>query len=605
MTPRRTPRFADAKRADAVNPTDGSDAVGGVSLPRDLGGQPLWEASPVSAARLPRHESSASVASNVSAGSAVSAASAVSQVSQVSVAEQQAENRSAAKNGAMLGSSLFFTASVGVVVSLFIVPNAVGDIDTGILGFGEALATVSLVLAGFGMDTYLRKEVSIRQDHADRLFASVLAVRLFVSALLTAAAVGVLTLRQGDVGDSTLGRTMLVVLLFCLAQVSQQTAESYAAMLQAVGQVRQQSSLTIWTKMVWAIIIIFGLVFGLGIWVVPLALFVTETAKTVVLGRSAQRVFDIEWKLHFDEVWPMIKAGSPFLVTAVSVKVIAWLDVALVKLLTGDDAETGYYHIALRISALALLLAPLIQWVVLPMAARAAERSRNDFAELVKRSFQWVLCAGVPLSLLLGLNADVLIETALPDFTPSIPALRILSGVIALAYITMLGATLLIADGRSWRVVRITFLTIAVDTVLNLYMIKHGWMWWGQGTGALQAGGAGVGAAISLVAAECIAAGLMGYELRRVVRQISDAEARRSVASMLAACVGVIVVDYLVRPLGLVRPLVDLVSMIGLLTAVGVIRREWYRLVFARVGLVKRPNDVSNLPDLTAPLKRP
>lgn len=596
MTPRRTPRFADAKRADAVNATDGSDAVGGVTQPVVLGGQPLWQASPVPAARLPRHQSSVSVAQNISAMSAVSA---------VSVAEQQAENRSAAKNGAMLGSSLFFTASVGVVVSLFIVPNAVGDIDTGILGFGEALATVSLVLAGFGMDTYLRKEVSIRQDHADRLFASVLAVRLFVSALLTAAAVGVLTLRQGDVGDSALGRTMLVVLLFCMAQVSQQTAESYAAMLQAVGQVRQQSSLTIWTKMVWAIIIIFGLVFGLGIWVVPLALFVTETVKTVVLGRSAQRVFDIEWKLHFDEVWPMIKAGSPFLVTAVSVKVIAWLDVALVKLLTGDDAETGYYHIALRISALALLLAPLIQWVVLPMAARAAERSRNDFAELVKRSFQWVLCAGVPMSLLLGLNADVLIETALPDFTPSIPALRILSGVIALAYISMLGATLLIADGRSWRVVRITFLTIAVDTVLNLYMIKHGWMWWGQGTGALQAGGAGVGAAISLVTAECIAAGLMGYELRRVVRQISDAESRRSVASMLAACVGVIVVDHLVRPLGLVRPLVDLVSMIGLLTAVGVIRREWYRLVFARFGFVKRPNEVSNLPDPTDPLKRP
>ncbi len=588
MTPRRTPRFAEAKLARAASSAPGAPLGTGVESEVEQSlGPGLWSIESVNAVALHSHP--------------VIADEPPSAVRADDGAAQQAENRSAAKNGAMLGGSLFFTASVGVLVSLFVVPNVVGDRDTGILGFGEALATVSLVMAGFGMDTYLRKEVAIKHEHANRLFASVLAVRLFVSALLTVVALGVLTFRQSDVGAGARDRTLLVVLLFCMAQFSQQTAESYAAMLQAVGQVRQQARLTIWTKVTWAVIIIGGLLLGMGIWVVPLALFVTESAKTVVLGISAQRVFTIEWKLHLREAWPMIKAGSPFLVTAVSVKVIAWLDVALVKLLTGDDAETGYYHIALRISALALLLAPLIQWVVLPMAARAAERSRQDFAELVKRSFQWVLCAGVPMSLLLGLNADVLIETALPDFAPSIPALRILSGVIALAYITMLGATLLIADGRSWRVVRITFLTIAVDTVMNLYMIKHGWMWWGRGSGALRAGGAGVGAAISLVTSECIAAGLMAYELRRVVRRISDSQARRSVAAMLGSCAVVIVVDFVARPLGVVRPLIDLLAMVATLTAVGVIRLDWYRLVLTRIGLVKRPGQLAELPE---PAKR-
>ncbi len=598
MTTGRVPRFAEAKLARsagaAISPHRGIanpawDDVAATDPSGSFGGGPgLWEIETRDTFEIPISR----VAPVQPEGSIEGQAA------------QQAENRSAAKNGAMLGSSLFFTASVGVLVSLFVVPNVVGDRDTGILGFGEALATVSLVLAGFGMDTYLRKEVALRRDHADRLFASVLAVRLFVSALLTAVAVGVLAFRQSDVGEdatssNSLSRTLIVVLLFCMAQFSQQTAESYAAMLQAVGQVRQQSSLTIWTKTIWAVIIVVGLLLGMGIWVVPLALFVTESAKTLVLGISAQKVFHIEWKIYPREVWPMLKAGSPFLVTAISVKVIAWLDVAMVKLLTGDDAETGYYHIALRISALALLLAPLIQWVVLPMAARAAERSRQDFADLVKRSFQWVLCAGVPMSLLLGLNADVLIETALPDFTPSIPALRILSGVIALAYISMLGATLLIADGRSWRVVRITFLTIAVDAVMNLYMIKHGWMWWGQGTGALKAGGAGVGAAISLVTSECIAAALMGYELRRVVRRISDAEARRAVGAMFGACVLVIAVDHFARPLGIIRPLIDLLMMVAALTALGVIRLDWYRMLFARLGLRPAQPAATDLPNPT------
>jgi O-antigen/teichoic acid export membrane protein len=507
----------------------------------------------------------------------------------VQSAERSAENRSAAKNGAMLGSSLAFTASVGVIVSLFIVPNAVHERGSGILGFGEALASVSLVLAGLGMDSYLRKEVSVRKDHANRTFASVLLIRFILSVVLTSMAVGILVVRHADVKgnsevtDRAFGATLLVVVLFCLAQFFQQTSEAYAAMLQAVGQVKRQSTLTIGTKIMWAGLIVIGLLFRVGIWIVPFALLATEAVKTLVLGKSAQQIFEIDWTIRLRETWPIIRAGSPFLVTAISVKVITWMDVAMVRLITNDDKETGYYNIALRISALALLLAPLIQWVVIPLASRAAERSRDDFAQLVHRSFQWVLCAGVPLSLLLGLNADIIIKTALKEFLPAIPALRILSAVIALAYVSMLGATLLIADGRSWRVVRITFVTIAVDITMNLYTIRHGWVWWGQGTGQLKAGGAGVGAAISLVTAEAVGAGFMLFELRKVVRRITDREARKGIGSMLGACAAIILIDRLCQPLGIARPILDFAAMICVLTLVGVIKRDWFVMVLNRL----------------------
>jgi O-antigen/teichoic acid export membrane protein len=466
----------------------------------------------------------------------------------------------------------------------------VGDRSTGILGFGEALATVLLVFAGLGMDTYLRKELSTDRDHAKSFFASVLVVRLLLTIALTGLAIGVLVLRheavkgRSEVGDRAFATTLFVTLLYCSAQFFQQTSESYAAMLQAVGEVRQQSRLTIWTKFMWASLVVIGLVLKVGIWIVPFALLVTEIAKTLVLGASAHRVFHFDRNIRLRYAWPVMKASAPFLVTALSVKVISWVDVALIKLITGDDSETGYYTIALRISALALLIAPLIQWVVLPLASRAAERSREDFAELVRRSFQWVLCAGVPLSLMLGLNADLLIQTALKEsFEPAIPSLQILSAVIALSYVSILGATLLIADGRSWRVVRITFLTIAIDIVLNVYLIRHGWMWWGHAKDGLKAGGAGVGASLALVSAEAIGAACYLWELRRVVRRVSDSAARRSVALMLACCALVVIIDRLSQPAGLARPFIDLAVLTGSLTAVGVIRVEWYAMLWRQL----------------------
>jgi O-antigen/teichoic acid export membrane protein len=514
------------------------------------------------------------------------------------------DNRSAARNGAMLGSSLFITASLGVMVSLFIVPRTVGETGTGILGFGEALATVMLVFAGFGMDTYLRKELATDRNHAKSFFSSVLVVRLLVTLLLTGFAVAVLVLRhQSDQGrseatDRAFGATLLVVVLYCAAQFFQQTSESYAAMLQAVGEVRQQSRLTIRTKILWVALVVAGLALDLGLWVVPFALLITEIAKTLVLGVSAHRVFHFEWNVRPAHARPVIKAAAPFLVTALSVKVISWVDVALVKLITGDDSETGYYTIALRISALALLIAPLIQWVVLPLASRAAERSRDDFAELVRRSFQWVLCAGVPISLLLGLNADILIKTALQkSFEPAIPSLQVLSAVIALSYVSILGATLLIADGRSWRVVRITFITIAVDIVLNVFLIRHGWTSWGQAENGVRAGGAGVGAALALVSAEAIGASCYLWELRRVVGRVSDSVSRRSIASMLACCLAVIAVDRLALPVvGLARPLVDLMVFIALMTGAGVIRLEWYGMLWRQLATRIRPTGTGNGP---------
>jgi hypothetical protein len=168
----------------------------------------------------------------------------------------KSDARAAASHGATLGTSLLFTSTLGVLVSLFFVPNMVGERGAGILGFGEAMATVALVVAGLGMDTYLRKELAVQRDHASGFLASVLAVRLLLSVVITSIAIGVMLLRHQDLrsgldaasADSAFRTTIVVLLLYFIAQFFQQTGETFAAMLQAVGEVRQQSRLTIVSK---------------------------------------------------------------------------------------------------------------------------------------------------------------------------------------------------------------------------------------------------------------------------------------------------------------------------------------------------------------------
>ncbi len=494
---------------------------------------------------------------------------------------QRSEAREAARNSASLGSSLLFTSALGVIVSLFVIPSVVTEQQVGILATGEALASIALVLAGLGMDSYLRKEMSVRPQHASEFFSAVLIVRVLMTMVLTMAAVTVLWARDADLNNTNTTRAnLLVLVLFCLAQFFVQTSESFAAMLQAIGQVRLQSRFVILSKSAWATMIGVGLLFGQGLWVVPAALIVTETAKTLVFGIGVQRSLQLSWKPRFSVLPRIIKAALPFLVTTVSVKLIQFLDVFLIRFLTGSDIETGYYKMALSLSGLALLMAPLVQWVVLPLASRAVARSRGEFAELVKRSYELILCAGMPLSLLLALNADLVLSIPRGNYGPAVPALRILSLLIVLSYVSMLGGTLLIADGRGWRVVRITFLTIGIDVVLNLYLIRHGWQWWGDASAGLKVkdGGAGIGAAIALVTAEIVGSTMYIFELRRVVRRVSDSTSRRRVALTLLACLLMVAADraMVMTPFATFRAVVDVLVVVGALRIFRVIEPAWF-----------------------------
>jgi O-antigen/teichoic acid export membrane protein len=492
---------------------------------------------------------------------------------------ERSEARIAARNSASLGGSLLFTSAVGVIVSLFVIPRVLSANGVGVLASAEAVASIALVVAGFGMDSYLRKEIAVRREHASDFFSGLFVFRLAVSLAFTGLALMMLRLRDADLGRNTTN-SMSIVALFCVAQFFMQTSESFAAILQAVGEVTLQSRFSVISKVVWASIVGVGLWLHVGLWVVPAALITTEVAKTLVFGIGAQRAVQISWRPTFVHLPGVLKAGLPFLVTALSVKLIQFLDVAMIRLLTGSDLETAYYSTALKLSGVALLLAPIVQWVALPMAARAVERSRNEFANLVKRSYELVLCVGIPLSVLLTLNADLVLEKLLPKFAPGVPALRILSILIVLSYISMLGGTLLIADGRGWRVVRITFITIGLDFVLNLYMIRHGWQWFGPGNLGVKDGGAGTGAAISLATAELVGSSLYIYELRRVVRKVSDSASRRRVTLTVAACAITIVFDRVIVGLQIGRPLLDAFVLVAMLRLFLVIEPTWIRLGF-------------------------
>ena len=151
-----------------------------------------------------------------------------------------------------------------------------------------------------------------------------------------------------------------------------------------------------------------------------------------------------------------VVASLPFYLNAIANTVYARVDVSMLAMLS-NDTEVGWYGAASNFAALALLVSPLVGWVLLPLLARAAKRSDAELFELVRRATKVVLLLVLPVALFLHLGADVWILSVFgAPFAPAIPALRLLAPMFVFTYLAMIQASCLILLGKAWTVTAIS-----------------------------------------------------------------------------------------------------------------------------------------------------
>ena len=491
-----------------------------------------------------------------------------SEIADAAEGDLASDSRKAVRDTGMIGSSLLVTQMIGFVGGSIVVTRLLGE-RYGLVAFPESFAQLTMMALNLGVDTYVRKEVPVRPEHARDFAAGVLGVRLLGWAVCTAVGSAVLLALHRP------GQMLLLSLLFGIGQLLQHLAETNTAFLQSVGSVRNASLVRVATKILWLVTVIGGLAAGFGLWIVPAAMIVSEGSKAVFLGLLAQRRLRLGASLNMRATWLVLVASLPYLMTHINGALSATLDVAMVGFLTQTAAtgrvdEVGLYRAATQLSLVALLLAPVIGWILLPLMSRAMARSEEEFWKVLRRSMEIVMTIAIPLALLVSLNADVIIHNTIgPKFDAAVPALRVLAPMFIVTYVSLVGSSALVRLNRGWFVTRVTLGGVAVNVALNLFLIRAGRRWWGEG-------GAGLGASISIVVAETIVATAFVAALGA---RAFDTRTLRSIVITLFAGALVVLLDRLMVPFGAARPFADGALYAGHLIGLRVIRpRELQRL---------------------------
>jgi O-antigen/teichoic acid export membrane protein len=389
----------------------------------------------------------------------------------------------AVRNTVKLGLSLLATWGIGLGIRLLL-PRFLGETAFGQMRPAEEFTAMLFFAVQLGVDTYIRKELPVRPDHAKEFFGTIFVLRALVAILLFAIVAVMLELTHRP------PEVKILYWLFAVGNLFHQTKEMLGAMLHARQTVDGLSLSNVVGKFIWGGGVVASLWWGRWLPGIALSFAVAKCIECLWLWALVQKHFQLTM---FTASWTAAKvvvlSALPFYLNTVSHTVYNKLDTWLVSVLI-TDAEAGWYGAASQLAGIAMLVAPIIGWVAMPLLSRALSRGREEYERLRCRILELVLIIAIPTSLAIGLGADVwLAIISGPRFAEASLALRILSPLFVLIYVSIISAISLILEGRAWTVTLISFTGMIINPLLNLVVISRALEYFGPG-------GAGAGAAM-------------------------------------------------------------------------------------------------------------
>lgn len=481
------------------------------------------------------------------------------------------EGVTALRNGLKLAASLMLTWGVALVIT-FTLPKYLGPRYWGYYKYGFEYAATLAVFIGFGVDTYISREVAVRPKHASDFFGGVVALRAL--ALVPLLLYGWFHL------EHKLPEERLAAALFGVTQVFIVINSSFQQTLQAASRVDGLAIANVVAKILWGGGTLAAVIAAAPFWFLPLPMLASEALKSGFLYWATRDAVGLRLTLDLAATRAVLKTAFPFFIANAAVTLGSTIDVIVLRELVPEDSrEVGWYSAAREIARLSALMSPVLSGVLVPMMSRAKHRSEGELFAILRRGLGGVSVVSIPLTLMLALAAEPIIDVALGDaFVPAAASLRWLAPTFVLAYLNVLLWIALMILDRSWTITIISFVGLALLPAFILAIVPL--------TRALGPGATGMGVALALSARELVIA-IVFFAI--LGARAVDRRSALSFAKSLGVCAAVVAAHVSLAGLGRARLLVDMAVYAALMLAVGVVRPRDMRQVLQLIRDRKKP----------------
>jgi O-antigen/teichoic acid export membrane protein len=464
------------------------------------------------------------------------------------------EGATALRNGLKLATSLILTWGVALIIT-FKLPKYLGPLFWGYYKYGFEYAATLAVFVGFGIDTYISREVAVRPKHASDFFGGIVTVRAL--ALIPLFLYGWFHLGH------KLPEERLAAALFGVTQVFIVLNQTFQQTLQAASRVGGLAIANVVAKILWGGGTFIAVTVSAPFWVLPLPMLASEMLKAGFLWWATRDAVDLRFRFDLAATKTVLKVSFPFFIANAAVTLGSTIDVVVLReLVPAGSEEVGWYSAAREIARLSALMSPVLSGVLVPMMSRAKHRSEEELFTILRRGVEGVSVVAIPLTLMLALSSDFVIGLALKEkFLPAAASLQWLSPTFVLAYFNVLLWIALMILDRSWTITIISFVGLALLPAFILVIVPL--------TRDLGPGSTGMGVAVALSLRELVIAGVFFAFLGK---KAVDRRSALSFIKSLAICGVVILAHRALANIGPWRLLVDMAIYAVLMVVTGVLR---------------------------------
>jgi O-antigen/teichoic acid export membrane protein len=432
--------------------------------------------------------------------------------------------------------------------------------------FGE-LTTIT-VYAGFlsivtewGLPAWTVRALAREDEERQELVAgSMLTLRILIASAGTAAAVGIAFVLPYP----SVVRTGIAV--SALAVLATTAASAVGPILQARLRMTSVAASDLARMVVYVLLLLAVIGLSWGVYGFVGANVASSLVALAIIYFGARRLMRVRPRVDL-RLWRTALASSLALGAAMFVHSIYFrVDTVLLSVLK-SQSDVGVYGFAYRFYETLLVLPALFTASVLPVVARDVAIPGADLRQALQRSFDFLVLAGLPLSVGgIVLAPQLTSFLAGHRFSDSAVPLRILLGGLVFSFLAALVGTLMIAADRQVTGLALSFSILVVNVALNLALIPP------YGYDAAAALTTGSEAAVALVGL-FIVARIYGFRPQA-----------RTTALAVAAAAAMGAVVWFLRTLPLALPIAVGTAVYGLVVLLtGVVSRETLRELMPRV----------------------
>jgi len=391
-----------------------------------------------------------------------------------------------ARNAAVMMGSQAITWGLTLLLTIFL-PRYLGAAAVGKFHFANSLWAVVAIMAAFGMDTLLTKEIARNRERLAGLVWNSMLLRLGLFVLGWG---GVLIFLQSFGYPADTRQVVFVLgfssLLWLLAGATQSA-------LQGLERMEYNSLGMILSKVVYTLVSIGLLLAGQGVLVIAGVSVLAAAVNLLVQSTALRRLSPIPIRIDWSEMRRLLKAGVPYLLSGIFLVIYMQFDIVILSLLINDQA-VGWYGAADQLFGTLLFIPTVLMTAVFPSLSRLFVSDSEALLKITRKSLDLHMLFSVPIGLgvLVVANQAVVLLFG-SDFAPSGPILALMGIVLILTYLNVfLGQTLISMDRQNQWTAVMAAATVAT-LPLDLWLIP-----WCQA--AFNNGG--IGGALSFIITE-------------------------------------------------------------------------------------------------------